>query len=70
MTLVAGQSAGKGHAAGEILVCGLQAMLFAEQEETQAPTWHGPHHLTSVQAMGPGPQLGDTPILRASSCRP
>lgn len=70
MTLVPGQSFGKGHTAGEILACGLQALLSAEQEKTQAPNWHGPHNLTSVQAAGPGPQLGDAPILRDSSCQP
>lgn len=60
----------EGHAAGEILVCRFQALLFAEQEKTQAPTWHGPDHLPSMQVAGPSPQLSDIPILRASSCQP
>lgn len=42
MPLVPGQSAGKGLTAGEILVWGLQALFLAEQEKTQACTWHGP----------------------------
>lgn len=50
--------------AGGILVCGLQALLFADQEKTQASTWHCPSHLPTLQVVGPGPQLGDTPVPR------
>lgn len=65
MTLAPGQSAGKRRAAGEILVYDLQVLLLAEQEKTQALAQHPSHQLTAMQVTGPGPQLGETPILRS-----